>query len=82
MTGFSVVALPGIYAMSQDLSGTILTVFLIAAIFGSLPGGWLADKTHREVTVLVGCFLIMALALFQQKKVKFIPNYTQCTKPW
>ncbi len=63
MTGFSVVALPGIYAMSQDLSGTILTVFLIAAIFGSLPGGWLADKTHREVIVLVGCFLIMALAL-------------------
>jgi len=64
MTNFSVAALPGVYGMTSDLASTLVTVFLVAAIFGALPGGWLADWAKREDLVLVGCFLIMAGCLF------------------
>jgi MFS family permease len=63
VTTFSVVAFPLLYDVPGSVAGTLLTVFLVAAIFGSLPGGWLADRAPREDLILVGCFLIMALAL-------------------
>ena len=63
VTTFSIVAFPQLYDVSASLAGTLLTVFLVTAIFGSLPGGWLADHAPREDLILVACFLIMALAL-------------------
>jgi len=49
--------------VTASLAGTLLTVFLVAAIFGSLPGGWLADRARRENFILATCLLVMALAL-------------------
>jgi MFS family permease len=63
VTTFSVVAFPLLYDVTAGTAGTMLTVFLVAAIVGSLPGGWLADRARREDLVLVACFLIMAFAL-------------------
>ena len=63
VTTFSIVAFPLLYDVTASLAGTLLTVFLVAAIFGSLPGGWLADRARRENLVLATCFLVMALAL-------------------
>jgi MFS family permease len=63
ITTFSIVAFPQLYEVTESVAGTLLTVFLVAAIVGSLPGGWLADRTGREDLILVACFLIMALAL-------------------
>jgi len=63
MTNFMAVALPFIYGMTADVANTVLTVFLVAAIAGSLPGGWLADWARRADLVLVACFVLMALCL-------------------
>lgn len=64
MTNFGAVALPVVYGMTAELANTLLTVFLIAAIAGSLPGGWIADRAKREDLVIIVCFLVMALSLF------------------
>jgi len=64
MTNFGAVALPVVYGMTAELANTLLTVFLIAAIAGSLPGGWIADQAKREDLVIMVCFLVMALSLF------------------
>jgi MFS family permease len=50
--------------MTAELANTLLTVFLIAAILGALPGGWIADRARREDLVIMACFLAMALSLF------------------
>lgn len=63
VTTFAIVAFPQLYGVTAGVAGTLLTVFLVAAIVGSLPGGWLADHARREDLILVACFLIMALAL-------------------
>lgn len=63
MTNFSAVALPVVYGMGPDIASGLLTAFLVAAIAGALPGGWLADWSRREAQVLVGCFLVMAGSL-------------------
>lgn len=63
VTTFSIVSFPILYGVSENMAGTILSVFLFAAIAGSLPGGWLADRTSREGLILVACFVIMACAL-------------------
>ncbi len=63
MTNFMAVALPVVYGMTPDVANTILSVFLVAAIAGSLPGGWLADWAKREDMIIVGSFLAMALCL-------------------
>ena len=64
MTNFGAVALPVVYGMTAELANTLLTVFLIAAIAGALPGGWIADRAKREDLVIMACFLVMALSLF------------------
>lgn len=64
MTNFGAVALPVVYGMTAELANTLLTVFLIAAILGALPGGWIADRARREDLVIMACFLAMALSLF------------------
>ncbi len=63
MTNFAPVALTEIYKIDINLATQILTVFLIAAIIGSLPGGWAAEKTTREGMLIMGSFLLMALSL-------------------
>jgi MFS transporter, FSR family, fosmidomycin resistance protein len=64
MTAYTIPALPLVYdGVSTELAGTILTCFLIAAIVGAIPGGWLADWARLEYLVVVGCFLIMALTI-------------------
>lgn len=63
VTTFSIVSFPILYGVTENMAGTILSVFLFAAIAGSLPGGWLADKAPREDLVLAGCFVTMAVAL-------------------
>lgn len=63
MTNFSAVALPVAYGLGPDVASGLLTAFLVAAIAGALPGGWLADWSRRESQVLIGCFLIMAASL-------------------
>ncbi len=60
ITNFSIVTLIEVYDMPLALAGTALTVFLVAAIVGTLPGGHLADWTERHDLVLVICFLVMA----------------------
>jgi FSR family fosmidomycin resistance protein-like MFS transporter len=63
VTTFATVAFPILYGVTENMAGTILSVFLFAAIVGSLPGGWLADQAKREDLILVACFLMMAVAL-------------------
>ena len=63
MTNFAPVALTAIYGIEITLATKILTVFLIAAILGSLPGGWVAEKTNRENLLIIISFLIMAICL-------------------
>lgn len=63
MTNFMAVALPVVYGMTADAANALLTAFLVAAIAGSLPGGWLADWVRREDAVIAACFLLMALCL-------------------
>lgn len=63
MTNFAAVALPAVYGMAPDVASALLTAFLVAAIVGSLPGGWLADWSRREAQVLVVCFIVMAASL-------------------
>jgi MFS family permease len=63
MINFSVVALVEIYGASLSVANTALTIFLVAAIVGVLPGGYLADFTRHHNLVLVVCFLIMAAAV-------------------
>ena len=63
MTNFAPVALTAIYGIEISLATKILTVFLIAAILGSLPGGWAAEKTKRENLLIIISFLIMATCL-------------------
>jgi MFS family permease len=60
MTNFSVVALIEVYGTNLSLANTVLTVFLVAAMVGTLPGGYLADWTRRHDLVLVVCFVVMA----------------------
>ena len=64
MTNFAAVALPVVYGMTPELANMLLTVFLIAAIGGALPGGWIAARVRREDLVIIACFLVMALTLF------------------
>jgi MFS family permease len=64
MTNFAAVALPAVYGMGPDVASALLTAFLVAAIAGALPGGWLADWSRREAQVLIICFLVMAACLF------------------
>ena len=63
MTNFAPVAITAIYGIEISLATKILTVFLIAAILGSLPGGWAAEKTKRENLLIIISFLIMAICL-------------------
>jgi MFS family permease len=63
ITTFSIVSFPLLYGVTENMAGTILSVFLFAAIAGSLPGGWLADRARREDLILVACFVIMAASL-------------------
>ena len=63
MTNFAPVTLTAIYGIEISLATKILTVFLIAAILGSLPGGWAAEKTKRENLLIIISFLIMAICL-------------------
>ncbi len=60
MTNFTVVALIEVYGTPLAVANTALSVFLVAAMIGSLPGGYLADWTRRHDLVLVVCFLVMA----------------------
>lgn len=64
MTNFAAVALPLVYGVTPEIANLFLTAFLIAAIVGSLPGGWIADYVRREDLVIMACFLAMALSLF------------------
>lgn len=63
MTNFTVVALIEVYDMPLSLANSALTVFLVAAMLGALPGGYLADWTHRHDLVLVICFVVMAASI-------------------
>lgn len=63
ITTFAIVSFPLLYGVTENMAGTLLSVFLFAAIAGSLPGGWLADRARREDLILVACFVIMAGAL-------------------
>jgi MFS family permease len=63
MTNFSVVALIEVYGTTLAAANSALTVFLVAAMVGTLPGGYLADWTRRHDLVLVICFLVMAASV-------------------
>ncbi len=60
MTNFSTIALIDLYGAEVTLANTALTTFLIAAMFGSLPGGYVADATRRHDLVVAGMFLVLA----------------------
>lgn len=64
MTNFAAVALPAVHGFTPEFANLLLTVFLTAAMVGSLPGGWLADWARRADLVLIACFVIMAGCLF------------------
>ena len=64
MTAYTIPALPLVYdGVSTELAGTLLTCFLIAAIVGAIPGGWLADWARLEYLVVVACFLTMSFCI-------------------
>ena len=60
MTNFSVVALIEVHGTPLAAANAALTVFLVAAMVGTLPGGLVADWTRRHDLVLVLCFVVMA----------------------
>lgn len=62
MTNFSAVALIDIYGTPVALANAALTTFLITAMIGSLPGGWVADATTHHDMVVAGMFLTLAAA--------------------
>jgi sugar phosphate permease len=50
---FSVAAMTEIYGVPLAVANSVLTLYLFAAMFGVLPGGWVADKTTRHGVLLV-----------------------------
>lgn len=58
--GFSVVALPAIWDVSAEMVAGALTGYLLAASFGNLVGGWLADVTGRPGRVFVMNIVVLA----------------------
>lgn len=63
MTNFAPVALTAIYGFEITQATQILTVFLIAAIVGAMPGGWAAESFRRENILIAGSFVAMAASL-------------------
>ncbi len=57
---FSVVALPAIWGVSAEIVAGALTGYLIAASFGNLVGGWLADRTGNPGRVFTVSILALA----------------------
>ncbi|MHA1109368.1 MAG: MFS transporter [Alphaproteobacteria bacterium] len=63
ITNFCVVALIEVYGAPLTFANSALTVFLVAAMVGTLPGGHLADWTDRHDLVIVICFLVLAASV-------------------
>ena len=51
---FSVAAMTEIYGVPLALANSVLTLYLFSAMFGVLPGGWVADKTTHPGLILIG----------------------------
>lgn len=57
---FSVVAIPAIWGTAAEVVAGALTGYLLAASFGNLAGGWLADVTGRPGRVFTISILAIA----------------------
>lgn len=57
---FSVVALPAIWGVSAEVVAGALTGYLLAASFGNIVGGWLADATGRPGRVFAFSIVVLA----------------------
>lgn len=57
---FSVVALPAIWDVSAEMVAGALTGYLLAASFGNLIGGWMADATGKPGRVFTVSILVLA----------------------
>ena len=57
---FSVAALPAIWGISAEVAAGALTGYLLAASFGNIVGGWLADKTGNPARLFT--FSILSLS--------------------
>ena len=57
---FSVVALPAIWGIGAEVAAGALTGYLLAASFGNIIGGWLADRTRNPAKIFT--FSILSLS--------------------
>jgi len=57
---FSVAALPAIWGISAEVAAGALTGYLLAASFGNIIGGWLADRTGNPARLFT--FSILSLS--------------------
>ncbi len=60
---FSVAAMIEIYGVPLTVANSVLTLYLMAVMFGVLPGGWAADKTKHHGFLLVGGFALVSVAI-------------------
>ncbi|MEQ9122424.1 MAG: MFS transporter, partial [Alphaproteobacteria bacterium] len=60
---FSVVALPAIWDVGADVVAGALTGYLLAASFGNLAGGWLADATGKPGRVFGLSITVLAAVI-------------------
>jgi FSR family fosmidomycin resistance protein-like MFS transporter len=64
------------FGTSEVLGGAALTVFLFAGAFGTVVGGWMADRWGRLVTIRIGFALVVpamaGLALAQHWVVALV----------
>ncbi len=57
---FSVAALPAIWGIGAEVAAGALTGYLLAASFGNIVGGWLADRTGNPARLFT--FSILSLS--------------------
>jgi len=57
---FSVAALPAIWGIGAEVAAGALTGYLLAASFGNIVGGWLADRTGNPARLFIYSILSLS----------------------
>ena len=60
ISGFSVVALTGLYGLGLAAANAPVTVFLTCGAIGVLAGGWVADRFGHHGLIVAICSLVLA----------------------
>jgi MFS transporter, FSR family, fosmidomycin resistance protein len=60
ISGFSVVALTGLYGLGLAVANAPVTVFLTCGAMGVLAGGWVADRFGHHGLIVAICSLVLS----------------------